>query len=533
MRLILACWLLGLSIGVIAEPRFALVIGNKDYPKGGLFLPLTNPLHDAQDMAELLRTYQFKVLPPVLDGDQQTMEEAIQNFVDQLPQEATALLYYSGHGVQVQGVNYLIPVKYVFRDAADVQYKAVNVHQTLEKLKNSDPKDRRSKRVNILILDACLENLEQRKGFERKGLADMSVTGVIVGYATSPGDFSYGNRMGRNSVYTSKLLEVLRTGGHLPIERVFKQARIKVAEITDQIQIPATQDALMGDFCFDGCVEIPQPPLTPQAPVVPREKVFQDPLKDGGLGPKMVWIPKGSFNMGSDKGDDDEKPVHKVTINYDYAIGQYEVTRGQFRQFVNATQYQTEAERGDGCWGWIGTDWKQRPDFNWRNAGFVQTDQHPVLCVSWNDAKAYAQWLAEQTGKPYRLPSEAEWEYACRAGTTTAYSFGDDANQLGNYAWYGENSGSQTHPVGEKKSNAFGLYDMHGNVWEWLEDVWHENYQGAPVDGSAWMSGRTSDAHPLRGGSWGGDDAWLRCAFRSWGNATNWINDGGLRLSRM
>jgi len=142
--------------------------------------------------------------------------------------------------------------------------------------------------------------------------------------------------------------------------------------------------------------------------------------------------------------------------------------------------------------------------------------------------------LSEQTGEDYRLLTEAEWEYACRAGSTGKYCFGDDVNQLGNYGWYDKNSGSQTHPVGEKKANKFGLYDMHGNVWEWCEDVWHDNYNGAPVDGSAWVSGGDSKVHLLRGGSWGGSDIYLRCAFRLGDDTTTGGGSfGGLRFSRM
>jgi formylglycine-generating enzyme required for sulfatase activity len=111
--------------------------------------------------------------------------------------------------------------------------------------------------------------------------------------------------------------------------------------------------------------------------------------------------------------------------------------------------------------------------------------------------------LSRITGKTYRLPTEAEWEYACRAGTTTRYYFGDDANQLGDYAWYYENSNDTTHPVGQKKPNAFGLYDLHGNVWEWCADTWHDNYDGAPTNGSVWIKNGDDNRFPLRGGSWG------------------------------
>jgi formylglycine-generating enzyme required for sulfatase activity len=135
--------------------------------------------------------------------------------------------------------------------------------------------------------------------------------------------------------------------------------------------------------------------------------------------------------------------------------------------------------------------------------------QRPVECVSWEDAQAFCKKLSGLTGKAYQLPSEAEWEYACRAGTT-----GDYAGELDAMAWYDKNSGSTTHPVGQKQANRFGLYDMHGNVWEWCEDVWHNNYEGAPTDGSAWLSDGDSGRRVLRGGSWGNYEADARSAIR-------------------
>ncbi len=238
--------------------------------------------------------------------------------------------------------------------------------------------------------------------------------------------------------------------------------------------------------------------------------VFRDKLKDGSLGPEMVIVPAGKFNMGSNKGgEDSEKPIHEVTIAYDFSVGKYPVTFEEYDRFCEAIGREKPS---DSSWG---------------------RGKRPVINVNWNDAKAYCQWLSEQTGKKYRLLTEAEWEYACRAGSTGKYCFGNDVNQLKNYGWYDNNSGSQTHPVGEKKPNAWGLYDMHGNVWEWCEDLWHSDYQGAPTDGSAWVSGGTSDTHPLRGGSWYSYGAGLRCASRLGGFTTSGSFDGGLRLSRM
>jgi formylglycine-generating enzyme required for sulfatase activity len=271
------------------------------------------------------------------------------------------------------------------------------------------------------------------------------------------------------------------------------------------------------------------PPPKPIVSIQPGQ-VFQDKLKDGSLAPKVVWLPKGKFKMGSNEYNG-EKPIHEVTIDYEFGVGQNQVTVGEFKKFVQATGYKTEAETGGGAYVWTGS-WEKKADANWKNPYFAQADSHPVVCVSWNDAKAYVKWLSQQTDQQYRLLSEAEWEYACRAGSTGKYCFGDDVKQLGNYGWYNQNSGSQTHPVGEKKANKFGLYDMHGNVWEWCEDVWHDNYNGAPSDGSAWMSGN-SKAHLLRGGSWYFHDDNLRCVYRSRDVATNWKSHGGLRFSRM
>jgi formylglycine-generating enzyme required for sulfatase activity len=144
---------------------------------------------------------------------------------------------------------------------------------------------------------------------------------------------------------------------------------------------------------------------------------------------------------------------------------------------------------------------------------FKNNPQNPVEQVSWNDAQAFCRKLSQITGKTYRLPTEAEWEYACRAGTTTRYYFGDDASQLGDYAWYDGNSQDKTHPVGQKKPNAWGLYDMSGNVWEWCEDNWHSSYENAPRDGSAWLT-NDNDYPILRGGSWYCDLSACRSAYR-------------------
>ncbi|PYS90984.1 MAG: formylglycine-generating enzyme family protein [Acidobacteria bacterium] len=194
---------------------------------------------------------------------------------------------------------------------------------------------------------------------------------------------------------------------------------------------------------------------------------------------ELVWISPGSFMMGSDKYDD-EKPMHRVTISEGFYMGKYEVTQAQWQAVMG------------------------------NDPSHFRGDDLPVENVSWNDTQEFINKLnAQSDGYTYRLPTEAEWEYAARAGTTGNY-----AGDLDAMAWYEKNSGSKTHPVGSKQPNGFGLYDMHGNVWEWVQDWYHEAYAGAPTDGSAWLSGGEQKYRVLRGGSWNSYAYNLRSANR-------------------
>ncbi len=219
------------------------------------------------------------------------------------------------------------------------------------------------------------------------------------------------------------------------------------------------------------------------------------------------------FIMGSEDGEDREKPAHEVIINYDFEMAQTPVTVGEFSVFVEETGYVTEAEKGDGAYVYDGKDWSNKKDASWKNPYFEQTDKNPVVCVSWNDAQAYIKWLNEKTNETYRLPTEAEWEFSCRAGTTTKWHFDDKKNKLKDYAWYDENSENKTHPVGELKPNDWGLHDMHGNVWEWCLDDFEDNYNNTPRDGSEHII-ETKEYKILRGGSWGYNAYFTRSAIR-------------------
>ncbi|MCK7582247.1 MAG: formylglycine-generating enzyme family protein [Chromatiales bacterium] len=244
----------------------------------------------------------------------------------------------------------------------------------------------------------------------------------------------------------------------------------------------------------------------------------------------MVYLPGGTFQMGDlqGKGFEHERPAHEVTLDA-FAIGRYPVTVGEFRRFVDATGYRTEAEREGGAWVYDGEQWAQKADAHWRNPYFSQEDAHPVVCVSWNDAAAYCEWLSEQTGKRYSLPTEAEWEYACRASSEAAYCFGDGEQQLGKYAWYSKNSKDKTHPVGQKRANRWGLYDVHGNVWEWVRD-WYGTYSEESQQNPS--GPETGSGRIVRGGSWGGGAGLCRSAYRDWCDPGGRYGLLGFRLAR-
>ncbi|MGD0090633.1 MAG: bifunctional serine/threonine-protein kinase/formylglycine-generating enzyme family protein [Planctomycetota bacterium] len=222
----------------------------------------------------------------------------------------------------------------------------------------------------------------------------------------------------------------------------------------------------------------------------------------GGVKMEMVLIKAGEFMMGEDnEGGKEEKPAHKVKISKPFYMGKFHVTVAQFRAFAEAMKFQTEAERaGNTSWTWD-NGWKEVSGVNWMKPNFAQEDNHPVCVVTWNDAQEFCKWAAKKTGRNICLPTEAQWEYACRAGTTTRYHTGDKDSDLEQAGWFNKNSGMRTHPVGQKKPNAWGLYDMHGNVWHWVQDYFNGKYyaDSPSVD----PQGPATGGDPvLRGGSW-------------------------------
>jgi len=274
---------------------------------------------------------------------------------------------------------------------------------------------------------------------------------------------------------------------------------------------------------------------------------------------QLNWIPAGEFVMGNNEpkhalkmsfplydpsrieGIDDEYPAHKVRINKPFYIGSHEVSIGQFKVYLERSGHKTDAESdGNGAWGYnpkTNAFEGRKLEYSWRNAGFAQEESHPVVNVTWFDAVQLCDWLSKTERRKYRLPTEAEWEYACRARTTTRFNFGDDPEQLSKHAaiydadtckvfpeWMPFATSSSdmfsfTAPIGSFKPNAWGLYDMHGNVWEWCSD-WHDAnyYSTSPIDDP--QGPIDGDVKVRRGGSWHTWPFYCRSSFRNWNSRT-------------
>jgi formylglycine-generating enzyme required for sulfatase activity len=265
---------------------------------------------------------------------------------------------------------------------------------------------------------------------------------------------------------------------------------------------------------------------------------FRDRLTNGQpcpMCPEMVVVPSGKFTMGSPNSEPERGTVEdqvSVSIAEPFAVGKYAVTRGEFAAFVEETGHKTDG----GCF----TGGKQEAGKSWRAPGFAQDDQHPILCVSWDDAKAYLAWLSSKTGKTYRLLSESEREYVTRAGTTTPFWWGtsitpSQANYNGNYPYGREGSKGEfrqrTVPVDSFKANPWGIYNVHGNVWEWTEDCWNERNSGNPGNGSAKATGDCK-RRVVRGGSWFNTSRRLRSADRAGEPTVSRSSILGFRIGR-
>ncbi len=477
------------------EHRTALVIGNSAYSSG----PLKNPVNDAADMAAALKGVGFDVaLHP--NAGHQEMEDAIREFGRKLRKNrGVGLFYYAGHGMQIGGVNYLIPVGARVEKETDVKFQAVNADLILAEMENAE------NGMNIVLLDACRDNPFGRTfRSATRGLAIISAapTGTFISYSTGANQLARDGK-GRNSPYTKALLDNIAKPG-LTISDVFMEVRKRVLKETGQT--PWELSSLVGHFYFRpgkrNSAEQAVPDNHDYAMARPPEAALPSdgPLTDSNTGMEFVFVKGGCYPMGDTFGDGegDEKPVHEVCVD-DFYIGKYEVTQAQWRQIMGSNPSHFSG-CGDNC---------------------------PVEQVSWNETQDFIRKLNSQSGKRYRLPTEAEWEYAARSGgKSEKYAGGADVDAV---AWYNSNSGSKTHPVGQKRPNGLGLHDMSGNVWEWCQDWYGSDYYrnsgrdipGGPSSGS----GRVG-----RGGSWSILAALARASLRLRCDPVLRYRDLGFRL---
>jgi formylglycine-generating enzyme required for sulfatase activity len=509
------------------ERRVALVIGNSAYQMGRL----PNPVNDAKLMANTLRQIGFDVIHRE-DLTRAQMLEAINEFGARLHTGGVALFYYAGHGAQISGRNYLLPVEVTgINNAEEIEAKMLYAGYPLELMSAKNG-------LNIMVLDACRNN-PLKFGFTsevKPGFAELkaTTTGTLIAFSTAPGYLALDGR-GNQSPYTEALSQnlLLRPSR---IEDVFIRTRIQVDNATQGKQIPWESSSLKSIFYFTPDALSSAPTLTPVLSRLRQEMtrgglmrsfdyrvVFVDDSgattaqKKGAasayteaLGPaaiSMVAIPGGRFAMGTN-GAAAEKlyyelsgPVEAEAEASEQDIPTYEMPQHdvQVQEFFMSKYEVTQAQ-------WLAV-MGQLPPIPPNLSG----PDMPVVNVSWQDAQAFCERLSRLTNRNYSLPSEAEWEYACRAGTQTFFAFGNAlSSSLANYnslVPFGRaprNRALQAAvAVGQSlTANGFGLYDMHGNVWEWCADHWHDSYNNAPTDGRAWSDQDDESLRVLRGGSW-------------------------------
>ena len=333
----------------------------------------------------------------------------------------------------------------------------------------------------------------------------------------------------RRTLSASQFLEEFRTRDRRPVERTLW--------IAGTIVIALWAAYFLARGRFEATVH----PTTTAATALASGEVF----RDCPTCPLMKVLPPGRFMQGSAADDPEaqpfEQPQHPVAIGYAFGMGVYEVTMGEFREFVEAT-----SRKIAGCTVYDGT-WHERSDLSWSDVGYPQTAAHPVACVSWRDALDYTAWLSHKTGQHYRLASASEWEYAARAGSAAPRPWSKNIESACVNANVADWSAGQRYPgwkvhpcndgyvysapVGSFAPNGFGLYDMLGNVFEWVADCWHADYRGSPSDGSAWVSGNCSE-RDLRGGSWFTTPAYVSVAARNHFQEDYRSNSIGFRLVR-
>jgi len=536
---LLAVMALALTSASAQSPkRVALVVANASYAG---YAPLPNTTVDATLVAEALRRAGFSVIDVKTNQGIAGFRTALGAFQTRAQGAEVAAVYYAGHGIEVNGRNWLIPTDAALENDGQLAFQAIDADLLVQAAAGA--------RTRIVVLDACRENpfagRMRRTGRVTRDAAPglgapvgEGARGTLLMYSAAPGELAADGAAGQGSPFARAFAR------HLPEPGV--ELRVAAGKIADavfdetrQAQLPFTSSSLSGAeiYLVAGARTVaPDPELerlrrenevlrrsapNASAPPASSPATMVRPSMPNTVGtpavqgarlpfePEMVRIPGGSFVMGSPAGEagrqTNEGPQRTVSVRA-FEAGRYEVTFAEWDACV----------ADGGCGGY-------RPaDQGWGRG------RQPAINVSWNDAKAYVQWLSRRTGKSYRLLTEAEWEYAARAGTTGRFSnngaetelcgIANHADQSTSYSWKNaacsDGVGERTAPVGRYNANGFGLHDMHGNVWEWVEDCYKDSYSGAPADGSAFVN-QSCSYRVLRGGSWDIYPQNLRSANRS------------------
>lgn len=474
--------------------RKALIIGNSSYSDS----PLRNPVNDARAVENLLKNLGFQTTLKT-NLDRRALESAIDAFVTSLNPVDEAVFYYSGHGAQIEGENFLIPVGKVLVDETDVKYDAVSANKATDKLSRAA--------LSIVILDACRDNPYKGARSANRGLVPMNIksTGQYVIYSTASGQTASDGGSSQLSPFTSAFVKHANTDG-ITIEELMRNVVKEVRVSSNGNQIPFSYGSLEEAYFLARAVEHTErriSPVTPapvvQTPVVPQSKQAIEI-------PGMAFVPGGTFTMGRTKGtgDDDEIPTRSVTLNSFY-MGKYEVTQGEWEAVMgnNPSHFAGDKLPVDKVY------WYELLVFC--NKRSIAEGLSPVYSirgstdpVKWGSIPTTKNHIWDAvacswSANGYRLPTEAEWEYAARGGSGNFDYLYSGSNVVNLVAWFEGNSSRSTQPVGSKNPNDLGLYDMSGNVWEWCWD-WYGSYNDhtqsnprGPASGSERV---------LRGGGW-------------------------------
>ena len=508
-----------LAIGYIG-PRVALVIGNAAYEH----VPsIRNPVNDARAIASALGRLGYEVTK-LENADNGTLRRGLLRFSREAEEAAVALVYYSGHGLAVDKRNFLLPVDAEMESGREAEFEAVSVDLVMRAIK-------RAPGLRLILLDTEVYPVASSRamtpvdpigvGLVQEDLSD----DTLLAYAAEPGRvvFDAFGGAGDNSPYVNALLAHLEDPD-LEVGLLFRKVRDVVLKETDSEQEPVVYGSLSGAEFYLGKLA--------------AGKTFRD-CPDC---PEMTVVKAGLFIIrpppDETGGNEDADLPTALTISKPFAVGKFEVTRGEFARFVEESGYtsQVSCETTDKA---PSTD-AQGAEQSWRNPGFDQTDRDPVVCVSLWDAQAYVHWLSRKTGRVYRLLSDDEWEYAARAGMDGPFQFGttistDQANYDGNHVYGSGAKGDyrkKTVPVGSFLANPFGLHDVHGNVSEWVEDCWYDDYPGERLDSSARTTGGDCTRRVLRGGAWNAAPQDLRFSVRKNGAVATRSDAVGFRVGR-